>query len=95
MVAKYLMDAVRNDEVLLKEDGTPLTISDVKGKISSWLAERGAADVEGCIFSIGKDAGVPHSVGTPTICCASVKPSFLIFSLLKLAADIFYDFTRT
>ena len=38
---------MREDEVLLKEDGYPLTIGDVKGKISLWLAERGAADVEG------------------------------------------------
>src|SRR5512143_1050501 len=66
LVAKYLTErAVRDDEVLLKDDGTPLTIGDVKGKISLWLAERGAMDVEGTIFAIGRDAGVPHSAGTP------------------------------
>ena len=43
MVQDYLTSCeVREDEVLLKEDGHPLTIGDVKGKISLWLAERGA-----------------------------------------------------
>ena len=31
-------------------------LADVKRKISLWLAERGAVDIEGCIFAIGKDA---------------------------------------
>ena len=66
LVQDYLTSReVREDEVLLKEDGYPLTIGDVKGKISLWLAERGAVDVEGVIFAIGRDAGVPHSVGNP------------------------------
>lgn len=96
MVAKYLMDReVRNDEVLLKEDGTPLTIADVKGKISLWLAERGAVDVEGTIFAIGKDAGVPHSVGTPTDLMRLGQT--IVFDIFPAEAGggYFYDFTRT
>src|SRR5262245_9770644 len=55
MVADYLTSCeVRDDEVLLEEDGSPLLIGDVKSKIALWLAERGAADVEGCIFAIGR-----------------------------------------
>src|SRR5690349_18128713 len=66
MVQDYLTSCeVREDDVLLKEDGNPLTIGDVKGRISMWLAERGAVDVEGVIFAIGRDAGVPHSTGDP------------------------------
>ena len=46
MVRDYLISCdVREDEVLLKEDGTPLSIGDVKGKMALWLAERGAVDV--------------------------------------------------
>jgi Xaa-Pro aminopeptidase len=57
MVQDYLTSReVREDEVLLKEDGNPLTIGDVKSKIALWLAERGAMDVEGTIFAIGRDA---------------------------------------
>jgi Xaa-Pro aminopeptidase len=70
MVQDYLTSCeVREDEVLLKEDGTPLTIGDVKSKIALWIAERGAVDVEGVIFAIGRDAGVPHSMHVePGIC---------------------------
>src|SRR5690349_4012681 len=46
MVQDYLTSCeVREDEVLLKDDGYPLTLGDVKSKISLWLAERGAVDV--------------------------------------------------
>ncbi|MBI1793034.1 MAG: aminopeptidase P family protein [Chloroflexi bacterium] len=96
MVAKYLMNCeVRDDEVLLKENGAPLTIADVKSKISLWLAERGAADVEGCIFAIGKDAGVPHSVGTPEDLMRLGQT--IVFDIFPAEAGggYFYDFTRT
>lgn len=96
LVAKYLTERdVREDEVLLKEDGTPLTVADVKSKISLWLAERGAADVEGCIFAIGRDAGVPHSVGTPDdVLCLGRTIVFDIFPA-EAGGGYFYDFTRT
>jgi Xaa-Pro aminopeptidase len=56
---------VRDDEVLLKADGTPLTVGDVHSKIRLWVAERGAELPSGFIFAQGRDAGVPHSGGTP------------------------------
>ncbi len=96
MVAKYLTEReVRDDEVLLKEDGTPLTIGDVKGKISLWLAERGASDVEGTIFAIGRDAGVPHSSGTPSDPMRLGQT--IVFDIFPAEAGggYFYDFTRT
>ena len=96
MVQDYLISCeVREDEVLLKEDGSPLTIGDVKGKISLWLAERGAVDVEGVIFSIGRDAGVPHSVGNPTDLLTLGKT--IIFDIFPAEQGVgyFYDFTRT
>jgi Xaa-Pro aminopeptidase len=96
MVARYLIDCeVRDDEVLLKEDGSPLTIGDVKSKIVLWLAERGAVDVEGVIFSIGHDAGVPHSVGTPSDLLRLGQT--IVFDIFPAEAGggYFYDFTRT
>ncbi|MCK4490832.1 MAG: hypothetical protein KAU23_11250, partial [Anaerolineales bacterium] len=54
---------VREDEVLLNKDDTPVTVVQVKTKINYWLAEQGVENPEGTIFAIGGDAGVPHSAG--------------------------------
>jgi Xaa-Pro aminopeptidase len=96
IVASYLTHCeVREDEVLLKEDGSPLRIADVKNKISLWLAERGAAEVEGTIFAIGRDAGVPHSLGTPEDLLRLGQT--IVFDIFPAEAGggYFYDFTRT
>jgi Xaa-Pro aminopeptidase len=96
LVAKYLKGCeVRGDEVLLRTDGTPLTIADVKSKISLWLAERGAVEAAGTIFAIGKDAGVPHSVGSPDDQLQLGKT--IVFDIFPAEAGggYFYDFTRT
>lgn len=96
MVADYLTSReVRDDEVLLKEDGTPLTIRDVKGQISLWLAERGAVEVEGCIFAIGRDAGIPHSMGNPDDVLRLGKTIMFDIFPGEAGGGYFYDFTRT
>jgi Xaa-Pro aminopeptidase len=96
MVQDYLTSCtVREDEVLLKEDGSPLTIGDVKSKISLWLAERGAVDVEGTIFAIGRDAGVPHSVGDPDDLLTLGKTIIFDIFPAEQGGGYFYDFTRT
>jgi Xaa-Pro aminopeptidase len=96
MVQDYLISReVREDEVLLKEDGYPLTIGDVKSKISLWLAERGAIDVEGTIFAIGRDAGVPHSVGNPEDLMTLGKTIIFDIFPAEQGGGYFYDFTRT
>jgi Xaa-Pro aminopeptidase len=96
MVQDYLTSRdVREDEVLLKEDGHPLTIGDVKSKISLWLAERGAIDVEGVIFAIGRDAGVPHSVGDPEDLMTLGKTIVFDIFPAEKGGGYFYDFTRT
>jgi Xaa-Pro aminopeptidase len=96
MVHDYLTSCeVREDEVLLKEDGHPLTLGDVKSKISLWLAERGAAEVEGTIFAIGRDAGVPHSVGDPEDLMTLGKTIVFDIFPAEQGGGYFYDFTRT
>jgi len=96
MVQDYLTSReVREDEVLLKEDGNPLTIGDVKARIALWLAERGAADTEGVIFAIGRDAGVPHSVGNPDDLMTLGKTIVFDIFPAEKGGGYFYDFTRT
>ena len=96
MVKDYLTSCeVREDEVLLKEGGQPLTIGDVKSKISLWLAERGAVDVEGVIFAMGRDAGVPHSTGNPKDLITLGKTIVFDIFPAEQGGGYFYDFTRT
>lgn len=96
LVQGYLSGhAVNDDEVLVKPSGKPLTVADVKGKINLWLAERGAENPEATIFAIGRDAGVPHSAGTPDDPIRLGKT--IIFDIFPCEAGggYFYDFTRT
>ena len=87
--------AVSQNEVLLRADGKPLTIADVKAKINLWLAERGAENPEATIFAIGRDAGIPHSVGTESDPIRLGKT--IVFDIFPCEAGggYFYDFTRT
>ncbi len=86
--------AVRN-EVLVRSDGEPLTIGDVKRRINLWLAEYGAENPEGTIFAIGRDSGVPHSTGDPAAPMALGQT--IVFDIFPCEAGggYFYDFTRT
>jgi Xaa-Pro aminopeptidase len=94
--AAYLASReVRADEVLLKEAAAPLTIGDVKAKINLWISELGAENPEGTIFAIGRDAGVPHSVGnTEYLLRLSQTIVFDIYPC-EAGGGYFYDFTRT
>ncbi len=95
-VASYLTERnVRQDEVLLKEDGTPLTIGDVKARINRWLAELGAENPEGTIFAIGRDAGVPHSTGNPDDLLRLGRTIVFDIYPCEVGGGYFYDFTRT
>jgi Xaa-Pro aminopeptidase len=96
LTAKYLTSCdVRDDEVLLKDDDSPLKLGEVKEKINLWLAERSAVPSEGYIFAIGRDAGVPHSQGNPEDLLRLGQT--IIFDLYpqEQGGGYFYDFTRT
>jgi Xaa-Pro aminopeptidase len=67
----------------------------MKNKISLWLAERGAIDVEGVIFAMGRDAGVPHSVGSPQELITLGKTIVFDIFPAERGGGYFYDFTRT
>ena len=83
------------DEVLIKEDGNPLTIGDVKSKINLWLAESGAENPESTIFAIGRDGGFPHSGGTPSDVIRLGSPIVFDIFPCEEGGGYFYDFTRT
>lgn len=95
-VAAYLTSReVNAEEVLLREDGQPLTIGDVKSKINLWLAEAGVENPEGVIFAIGRNAGVPHNSGEGGNLLRLGQT--IVFDIFPCEAGggYFYDFTRT
>ena len=94
-VADFLTSHQAKDGVLVDRDGQVVTIGDVKQKINMWLAMRGVEDLEGTIFSIGRDAGVPHSAGLADQPVEIGKS--IIFDIFPSEAGggYFYDFTRT
>jgi Xaa-Pro aminopeptidase len=85
---------VKND-VLVYPDGQPVTIGDVKRRINQWLLEREAEAPEGTIFAIGRDAGVPHSAGTPQDVLRLGQTIIFDIFPCELGGGYYYDFTRT
>ena len=95
-VADFLTSCnVNADEVLLKEDGSLLTVGDVHSKIRLWVAEQGAELPSGFIFAIGRDAGVPHSAGTPSDLMRLGQTIVFDIYPAEAGGGYYYDFTRT
>jgi len=95
LAADFIGSHKAKNGFVLKSDGLPLTIGDVKNKIDLWLAERGAENPEGTIFAIGRDAGVPHSSGNPADLLKLGQT--IVFDIFPCEAGggYYYDFTRT
>ena len=94
-VADFLSSHKAKNEVLVKKDGQPLTIADVKSKINLWLVEKGAENPEGTIFAIGRDAGVPHSSGSPDDTLKLGQTIVFDIFPCEQGGGYYYDFTRT
>ncbi len=95
-VRQYLTSCdVREDEVLLKDDGSPLTVGDVHARIRLWVSEQGAELPSGFIFAIGRDAGVPHSAGNPADLMRLGQTIVFDIYPAEAGGGYYYDFTRT
>ena len=83
----------RND-VLVRRDGEALTIGDVKRFIRARIAGYGMHEDHGCIFSQGRDAGVPHNAGDPAMPMRLGQS--IVFDIFPLVpSGYFHDLTRT
>jgi Xaa-Pro aminopeptidase len=81
---------------LVKKDGTPLTIGDVKRRINLLLMEEGVVDAEaGTIFALGRDAAIPHSRGADRTPLALGQTIVYDIFPAEPGGGYFYDFTRT
>jgi Xaa-Pro aminopeptidase len=93
--AELLKKSKVSKDHLRTSSGEALTIGMVKAKINYWLAELGAENPEGTIFSMGHDAGIPHSTGNDDEVLRLGTP--IIFDIFPCEAGggYYYDFTRT
>lgn len=80
---------------LVRPDGQPLTVGDVKAMIRRWTVENNLEDPEGAIFAIGRDSAVPHSHGEDTDIIELGKTIVFDFFPREAGGGYFYDFTRT
>jgi len=95
LVAEFITSHSSKDGILVKPNGRPLTIGDVKARINLWLSERGAENPEGTIFAIGRDAGVPHSSGNTEDPLKLGQTIVFDIYPCESGGGYFYDFTRT
>ncbi len=93
--ADFLIGHRVKDGELVKTNGEPLTIGEVKGKINLWLSELGAENPKGTIFAAGRDAGVPHSTGDPAGKLRLGETIVFDIYPCEPGGGYFYDFTRT
>ncbi|MEK6256063.1 MAG: Xaa-Pro peptidase family protein [Chloroflexota bacterium] len=93
--AKFLQSHKSQNGELVKADGQPLTIANVKAKIDLFIAERGARNPHGVIFAIGQDAGVPHSVGKDEDHIKLGETIVFDIFIQEPGGGYHYDFTRT
>ena len=93
--ADYITGHKTKDGTVIHADGTPVTIGEVKNLINLWLAESGAENPEGTIFAIGRDAGIPHSIGAPQDALRLGQTIVYDIYPCEAGGGYFYDFTRT
>jgi Xaa-Pro aminopeptidase len=98
-VVRATVEFIRSHSVgggaFVKEDGKPLTIDDCKAEIRVALARRNLIEEVDTIFSIGRDAGIPHNRGNDADPIALGKT--IVFDIFpqEKGGGYFFDFTRT
>jgi Xaa-Pro aminopeptidase len=82
------------DGIVIKADGSPLLIGDVKRFVRQRLFEQNLENPEDMIFSQGRDSAVPHSKGDDS---APIRlGETIIFDLFpRQSHGYFHDMTRT
>ncbi|MBN1976194.1 MAG: aminopeptidase P family protein [Anaerolineae bacterium] len=92
---EFLQSHAVKDGALVLADGAPLTVGGVHAEINRLIAVQRLEDPEGFIFSIGRDAGIPHNKGTLDAVMELGKT--IVFDIFPREAGggYFADVTRT
>lgn len=90
----YIASHRAEGETVVKPDGTPLTIGDVKRFVRRELLDRDLED-DAMIFAEGRDGGFPHSRGEAEMPLMLGQP--IVFDLFprELGGGYYHDSTRT
>jgi Xaa-Pro aminopeptidase len=94
-VEDYLANCREDKGVLVDSNDHLVTIGMVKRKIDLWLNEVGLENPEGVIFSIGRDAGIPHSAGNPENFIRTGETIVFDIFPCERGGGYYHDFTRT
>jgi len=92
---EFLRSHQVKDGSLVQADGTPLTIGRVHKEINRFLAEQSLDVPEGVIFSIGRDAGVPHNKGNPKDIVRLGESIIFDFGTREAGGGYYFDMTRS
>ena len=81
-------------EIVVKADGSPLTVGDFKRYVRGQLHEHDLEEKNGMIFAPGRDGGIPHSTGEADTVLRVGQP--IVFDLFpREPQGYFHDVTRT
>jgi Xaa-Pro aminopeptidase len=94
-VIKFIRNCSLEKNCLIKESGESLRVRDIKGLINLELSRKGLQSSEEPIFSIGRDAGVPHSRGNPSDIIETGKTIVVDISPQEMGGGYFSDISRT
>ena len=92
---EFLKSHQVKDGALVQADSTPLTIGRVHAEIDRFIAEERLEDPEHFIFAIGRDAGIPHSKGSPEDVVMLGKTIVFDIFPCEVGGGYFFDMTRT
>lgn len=93
-VQEFIQSHRTRRETVIKADGEPLTIGDVKAFMRGRFMVHGLDDDDAAIFSQGRDAGVPHNRGDAAMPLQLGKS--IIFDIFPRGGSGYYhDLTRT
>lgn len=93
-VQEFIQSHGTRGEVVVRRDGEPLTIGDVKAFIRTRQLHHGLVEDHQCIFAQGRDAGVPHNAGDPAM-PLRLGQSIVFDIFPTVPSGYFHDMTRT
>jgi Xaa-Pro aminopeptidase len=93
-VQEFIQGHRTRDEMVVKSDGTPLTIGDVKSFLRMRCMVHGLTEHQDTIFSQGRDAGVPHNRGDEAM-ALRLGQSIIYDFFPVVASGYYHDVTRT